>query len=149
MPFQFRFLDSVLETHYQNEKRTTKIFALFTSLSILVASIGLFGLSAYTTSLRTKEIGIRKVFGAGVKDVLVLLSKGFTKMILLSFLLATPISWYIMETWWLQNFAFRIQISAWTMIIADLGALFLTWLMVSFQSIKTAMVNPVNSLKSE
>ena len=149
MPFQFRFLDSVLETQYQKEKRTAKIFALFTSLSILVASIGLFGLSAYTASLRTKEIGIRKVFGAGVRDVLVLLSKGFTKMILLSFILATPISWYLMDQWWLQGFAFRIQVSVWTIAIAGLAALSLAWVTVGFQTIKAAFANPVKSLRSE
>ena len=149
MPFQFSFLDSVLETHYQKEKRTAKIFALFSSLSILVASLGLFGLSSYTASLRTKEIGIRKVFGAGVGDILSLLSKGFTKIILLSFLLAAPISWYIMDNWWLQGFAFRIQVSVWPMAIAGIAALSLAWITVGYQSIKAALTNPVNSLRSE
>ncbi len=149
MPFQFRFLDSVLEDQYQKESSTEKVFGLFSGLSILVACIGLFGLSAYTASLRTKEIGIRKVFGAGVGDILSLLSKGFTRMILIAFLLATPISWYIMENWWLQGFAFRIQVSVWTMATAGIAALSLALITVGYQSIKAALANPVNSLKSE
>ena len=149
MPFQFRFVDSVLEAHYQKEKRTEKIFGLFSGLSILVACIGLFGLSAYTASLRTKEIGIRKVFGAGARDILKLLSTSFSKMIFVSFILATPVSWYIMEKWWLQSFAFRIEINIWTMIGAGVAALSLTWVTVGYQSIKAALANPVNSLRSE
>ena len=149
MPFQFRFVDSVLESHYQKEKRTEKIFSLFSGLSILVACIGLFGLSAYTANLRTKEIGIRKVFGASAKDILVLLSTGFSKMILISFLLATPASWYIMERWWLQGFAFKVEINIWTIMAAGIAALLLTWITVGYQSLKAAQMNPVDSLRSE
>jgi putative ABC transport system permease protein len=149
MPFQFRFVDNVLEAHYQKEKRMSKIFALFSSLSIFVASIGLFGLSAYTTSLRTKEIGIRKVFGASIMDILLLLSTGFARTVLISFLLAAPISWYIMETWWLQGFAFRIQISMWTIAATGFAALALALATVGYQSIKTAVTNPAQSLRNE
>ncbi len=149
MPFQFKFVDSVLEAHYQKEKRTEKVFGLFSGLSILVACIGLFGLSAYTASLRTKEIGIRKVFGAGARDILKLLTTSFSKMIFVSFILATPVSWYIMEKWWLQSFAFRIEINIWTMIGAGVAALSLAWVTVGYQSIKAALANPVNSLRSE
>ncbi len=149
MPFQFRFVDNILEAHYQKEKRMSKIFTLFSSLSIFVASIGLFGLFAYTASLRTKEIGIRKVFGAGILDVFSLLTREFTKTILVSFLLAAPISWYIMEKWWLQGFAFRIQISMWTFLLPLVFILIVALLTISTQTIRAAKANPVDSLKFE
>lgn len=149
MPFRFRFVDHVLEAHYQKEKRMSKIFLLFSSLSIFVASIGLFGLAAYTASQRIKEIGIRKVFGAGMMDILLLLSTGFTKTVLISFLLAAPISWYMMETWWLQGFVFRIQISMWTIAAAGFAALALALVTVGYQSIKAAVTNPTQSLRNE
>lgn len=149
MPFQFRFVDNVLDAHYKKEKRMEKIFTLFSGLSIFVACIGLFGLSAYTAGLRTKEIGIRKVFGAGVGDILILLSKDFTKMVSISFLLATPIALYVMETWWLQGFAFRIQISVWTVVAAGLSALLVAWFTVGYQSVKAAVRNPMRSLRNE
>jgi putative ABC transport system permease protein len=149
MPFRFRLVDNVLDAHYQKEKRMSKIFALFSGLSIFVAAIGLFGLSAYTASLRTKEIGIRKVFGAGIMDILLLLSSGFAKTVLISFLLAAPISWYLMETWWLQGFAFRIEISVWTIAVAGCAALALTLITVGYQSMKAAVTNPTQSLRNE
>ena len=149
MPFQFRLVDHVLEAHYQKEKRMSKIFTLFSGLSIFVASIGLFGLSAYTASLRTKEIGIRKVFGAGILDVFFLLTRGFTRTVLISFLLAAPISWYVMETWWLNGFAFRIQISAWTILSVGVAAFTVALVTVGYQSMKAAVTNPTRSLRNE
>jgi len=118
-------------------------------MALFVACIGLFALSAYITSLRTKEIGVRKVLGASVGEVVILLSIDFTKMILVSFLFAVPVAWYVMENWWLQNFAYRIQINLWIILISGASALFIAWITVSFQSIKAAIKNPVNSLRSE
>ena len=149
MPFQFRFVDNVLDDHYRKEKRMGEIFALFSSLSIVVASIGLFGLSAYTVSQRVKEIGIRKVFGAGVSNIFLMLSMDFTKLILISFFLAAPISVYIMNNWWLQDFPYRIQISPITIIISGLSAILLTWVTVGYQSLKASIQNPVKSLRNE
>ncbi len=149
MPFQFRFVDNVLDAHYKKEKRMEKMFTLFSGLSIFIACIGLFGLSAYTASLRTKEIGIRKVFGAGVTSILILLSKDFTKLLLISFFLAAPISVYIMDTWWLQDFPYRIQISPSTIVASGLAALLVAWFTVGYQSIKAAIRNPVRSLRNE
>ncbi len=149
MPFQFRFVDHVLDAHYQKEQLTSKIFALFSIIGILIASIGLFGLSTYTASLRTKEIGIRKVFGAGIIDVFFLLTRGFTRAVLISFLLAAPISWYIMETWWLQGFAYRIQISTWTILSAGFAALIVVLVTVGYKSAKAAATNPTQSLRNE
>lgn len=125
------------------------MFAVFSVLAIFVACIGLFALSAYITTLRTKEIGVRKVLGASVGGVVFLLSKDFSKMILISFVLAVPVAWYVMEHWWLQNFAYRITMSVWIFLISGASAFLIAWLTVSYQSIKAAIQNPVNSLRSE
>lgn len=149
MPFQFRFVDNVLDAHYKKEKRMGEIFTLFSCLSIIVGCIGLFGLSAYTVGLRTKEIGIRKVFGASVANILILLSMDFTKMILISFFLAVPVSIYIMNIWWLQEFPFRIQISPWTIVASGLSAVLMAWITVGYQSFKASIQNPIKSLRNE
>ena len=149
IPFQFRFVDNILADHYRKEERMSEIFALFSSLSIIVACIGLFGLSAYTASQRVKEIGIRKVFGAGVSNIFLMLSMDFTKLILISFFLAAPVSVYIMNKWWLQDFPYRIQISPMTIIVSGFAAILLTWLTVGYQSLKASIQNPVKSLRNE
>jgi putative ABC transport system permease protein len=149
IPFQYRFVDNVLDDHYRKDKRMGEIFTLFSWLSILVACIGLFGLSAYTVSLRTREICIRKVFGASSLNILNLLSIDFTKMIMISFFLAAPISVYIMNTWWLQDFPYRIQISSLTIIFSGVAVIFLTWITVGYQSFKASIQNPVKSLRNE
>ncbi len=147
--FKFTFLDEDINANYASDQRTGKLFAVFSGLAIFVACIGLFALSAYTANLRTKEIGIRKVLGASVAGILILLSKDFSRMVLIAFFIAIPMAWYVMETWWLQNFAYRIQISIWTMLIAGVAAFMIAWFTVSFQSIKAALRNPVTSLRSE
>ncbi|HNP94973.1 MAG TPA: FtsX-like permease family protein, partial [Cyclobacteriaceae bacterium] len=138
-PFKFTFLDEDINAKYAEEQRTGQLFAVFSGLAIFVACIGLFALSAYTASLRTKEIGIRKVLGASVTKILFLLSQDFSKMVLISFALAIPVAWYVMESWWLQSFAYRIQIGIGTFAIAGLAAFVIAWLTVSFQSIKAAV----------
>ncbi|MEQ1587715.1 MAG: ABC transporter permease [Cyclobacteriaceae bacterium] len=148
-PFKFSFLDENLDAQYKSERQSGKLFAVFSGLAIFVSCIGLFALSAYITSLRTKEIGVRKVLGSSVTGVVVLLSKDFTKMILIAFVLAVPVAWYVMEHWWLQNFAYRINISLWIILVSGLAALMIAWITVSYQSIKAAIQNPVGSLRSE
>ncbi|MBX2943714.1 MAG: ABC transporter permease [Cyclobacteriaceae bacterium] len=148
-PFKYTFLDEDLKVNYEADQRTGKLFAVFSALAIFVACIGLFALSAYTASLRTKEIGIRKVLGASVGRILVLLASDFTKMVLISFILAIPVAWFVMESWWLQSFAYRIEISLWTILISGAAAFLVAWLTVSFQSIKAAVKNPVQSLRSQ
>jgi putative ABC transport system permease protein len=149
LPFQFRFVDTILDSQYQKEERMGKLFTLFSGLSIFVSCIGLFGLAAYTASLRTKEIGIRKIVGAGILDILAFLSKDFTRMVLFSFALAAPVAWWLMEKWWLQSFAFRVEVGVWTFLISGAVALVTAWVSVGYQSIKAAVANPVDSLKSE
>jgi putative ABC transport system permease protein len=147
-PFKFSFLDESLDNQYRQEQQTGRIFSIFSVLAIFVSCIGLFALSAYITSLRTKEIGVRKVLGASVGGVVMMLSRDFTKMILIAFALAVPVAWWVMEKWWLQNFAFRINVNLWIILISGISVLAIAWLTVSFQSVKAALANPVDSLKS-
>lgn len=147
--FKFSFLDQNINEQYKGEQQSGRLFAIFSGLAIFVSCIGLFALSAYITNLRTKEIGVRKVLGASVQGVVVLLSMDFTNMILLSFVMAVPVAWYVMEHWWLQNFAYRIDISVWIFLISGAMAFMIAWLTVSYQSIKAAIQNPIKSLRSE
>jgi putative ABC transport system permease protein len=147
--FKFSFLDQNINSIYHSEQQVANLFAVFSGLAIFVACIGLFALSAYTASLRTREIGIRKVLGASVSGVVILLSKDFTKMILIPFLLAVPIAWYVMEHWWLSTFAYRIEIGIWIILLSGMMAFFIGGVTISFQSIKTALRNPIQSLRSE
>jgi putative ABC transport system permease protein len=148
-PFKFSFLDQNLTQLYSSEEQMGKLFTIFSVLAIFVACIGLFALSAYITSLRTKEIGVRKVLGASVTGVVVLLSKDISRMVLIAFILAVPVAWYLMENWWLQNFAYRIQISIWIILVSGAIAFLIAWLTVSYQSIRAATQNPVKSLRYE
>lgn len=147
--FKFSFLDQKLDAQYRSEQQSGKLFGIFAGLAIFVSCIGLFALSAYITSLRTKEIGIRKVLGSSVAGVVLLLSKDFTRMILIAFVLAVPIAWYVMETWWLQNFAYRIAMNVWIFLVAGGAALLIAWITVSYQSIRAAAQNPIGALRSE
>jgi len=147
--FKYSFLDQRIQSLYHQEQQAGKLFTVFSVLALFVACIGLFALSAYTASLRTKEIGIRKVLGASVNGVVFLLSKDFTRMVFIAFVLAVPVAWYVMENWWLSNFAYRIHIDAFIIIVTGLTALLIAWITVSFQSIKAAVQNPIRSLRSE
>jgi len=146
--FKYVFLDDNLKSQYENEKRAGEVFAIFSALAIIIACVGLFGLAAYTAGLRTKEIGIRKVMGASVAGVIVLLSKDFTKLILIAFILAAPFAWYLMDNW-LKGFAYRIELGIGVFLLAGLTSLLISWITVSYQSIKAAIVNPVVSLRSD
>lgn len=147
-PFRYIFLDENFNANYKAERQAGKLFAVFAALAILVACVGLFGLSAYTTHLRTKEIGVRKVLGASVGGVVLLLAKDFTRMVLISFVFAVPVSWYLMKQW-LEEFAYRIDLSFGVFILAGLITIFIAWFTVSFQTFKAAILNPVHSLRSE
>lgn len=147
-PFRYTYLDQDLKAHYDAEKRTGKVFAIFSALAIVIACVGLFGLSAYTASLRTKEIGVRKVLGASVSSVVILLSVEFSKLILIAFVLSIPVIWMVMNEW-LSGFAYRTSVDVSVFVIAGLSAFAVSWLTVSYQSIKAALVNPVKSLRSE
>jgi putative ABC transport system permease protein len=147
-PFNYYFLDDDFNTQYQSDQRFGEMFTLFASLAILIACFGLIGLSAYNILQRTKEVGIRKVLGASVQNVVFILSKDFLLLVILSFIIAAPVSWLIMHHW-LQDFAFRIDISWWVFAIAGMLALLIALSTISYQAIKAAIANPVKSLRSE
>ena len=148
VPFEYSFLDNEFDALYRSDERMGAIFTVFTSLSIFVACLGLFGLAAYTAERRTKEIGIRKVLGASVSGVVAMLSVDFAKLVAIATILAFPVAWYAMNKW-LQDFAYRITISWWLFALAGCIALLIAMATVSFQSVKAAVANPVKSLKSE
>lgn len=147
-PFVYSFLDQDFQRNYEKEERTSHIVIYSTSIAILIACLGLFGLAAFSAEQRTKEIGIRKVLGASIGSVTLLLSKDFIRLALLAILIASPIAWYGMHQW-LQNFSYRIGISWWMFAAAGGLAVVIALITVSFQSIKTALANPVKSLRAE
>ena len=147
-PFRYEFLQDNLNRGYEEEQRSAKMFTIFSSLAVVIACVGLFGLSAYTASRRTKEIGIRKVLGAPVGGVVMLLSKDFTRLVAIAFVLASPLAWWMMDQW-LNGFAYKITMGATPFILAGITALAIAWLTISYQSVKAAIANPVRSLKSE
>jgi putative ABC transport system permease protein len=133
---------------YSNDQLFGKVFALFSGFAIFISCLGLFGLSLFATAQRTKEIGVRKVLGASISNIVVLLSKDFVFLIVVAIIIATPIAWMIMHTW-LQNFAYRIGISWWIFFVAGLLSIAIALLTVSFQAVKSAVANPVKSLRTE
>ncbi|SHH86432.1 putative ABC transport system permease protein [Chryseolinea serpens] len=147
-PFKYLFLDQNLHAQYAAEQQAGNVFAVFSGLAIVIACVGLFGLAAYTANLRTKEIGVRKVMGASVFSVVILLSKEFTKLIVVAFVLSVPFSWFIMDRW-LEGFAFRVDLGVGVFLLAGGLALLISWITVSYQSIRAAIVNPIKSLRSE
>ena len=147
-PFSYSFLDADLDALYRAEARTARLLGLFTLLAIGIACLGLFGLASFTAQQRTKEIGVRKVLGASVGSVVALLSTDFLKLIGLAFLVAAPLAYFGMERW-LDDFAYRIEMSWQTFLIAGLAALGVALVTVSYQSIKAALVDPVKSLRYE
>ena len=147
-PFTYQFLDERLNRLYQSEARQGQLFSMFAAMAIFIACLGMFGLSAFAASIRTKEIGIRKVLGASIVSIIGLLSKDFLKLVMLAFLIAIPFSWYFVDDW-LNGFAYRITIQWWVFALTGITAIGIAFLTVSFQSVKAALVNPVQSLKSE
>jgi putative ABC transport system permease protein len=147
-PFDYNFLDAEFDAQYRSEKRLGSIFSIFATLSIFIACLGLFGLSAFIAERRKKEIGVRKVLGASVQNVVALLSKDFLKLTLIAAVIAFPVAWYFMNKW-LEDFAYRINITWTIFLIAGLSSLLITLITISFQAISAAIANPVKSLRTE
>lgn len=147
-PFSYSFLDERFNNTYQAEQKTGSILGIFAGLTIFVACLGLFGLATFTAQQRTKEIGVRKVLGASIGSIVALLSGEFIKLVLVALVLASPVAWYMM-TAWLQDFEYKISIEWWVFAISGLLAIAIALLTVSYQSIKTAMINPVKSIRME
>jgi putative ABC transport system permease protein len=147
-PFQYSFLDEDFDRMYASEQRLGKIFTVFAGLAILIACLGLFALTAFTAEQRTKEIGIRKVLGASVSSIVVLLSKEFGKLILIAFAIAAPIAWFGVE-WWLKNYTYKVEIGMMVYILAGAFAFLIAWITMGYQSVRAASSDPVKSLRSE
>ena len=147
-PFEYFFLDETFNRLYKSEDRLANTFKIFTVFSVFIACLGLFGLVTFIAERRTKEIGIRKVFGASVADIVTLLSKEFIWLVLVSNAIAVPLAWYFMHKW-IQAYPFRINLSWWIFALSGSMALLIAVLTVSFQAIKSALANPVKSLRTE
>jgi putative ABC transport system permease protein len=147
-PFRYTFLDERFQRLYNAEQQQSHLFTIFSCLAIFIACLGLFGLSAFTISQRVKEIGVRKVLGASIPQIVTDLSKDFLKLVIVAAIIALPIAWYAMSKW-LLDFAFRISIQWWVFVMAGVIALIIAFATISFQSIKAALANPVKSLRSE
>lgn len=148
VPFDYSFLDDDFGKMYAAEQRLGDIFTVFAVLAIIIACLGLFALTAFTAEQRTKEIGIRKVLGASVSGIVVLLSKEFGKLILIAFVLATPVAWYGIDRW-LESYEYKTEVGVLVYVAAGVAAFSIAWLTMSFQSIRAALANPVKSLRSE
>ncbi len=147
-PFSYSFLDEAFDEQYRGEERFGKLFLNFAVLAIFISCMGLLGLASYSTMQRTKEIGIRKVMGASVGNIIHLLSKDFLKLVAISFVVAAPVAWFMMDRW-LRDFAYRTNIGWWVFMAAGLLALVIAVTTVSFQAVKAAIANPTRSLRTE
>lgn len=147
-PFRYFFMDDDYQTFYEQEQRLGSIYSYFTFLAVMIACLGLFGLASFVTTQRTKEIGVRKVMGASVPRIVVLLSKEFTVLVLVACFVGFPVAWYAMSKW-LQDFAYATTIGWGIFAIAGVSALLIAWLTVSYQSIRAATCNPVEALRYE
>ena len=147
-PFNYEFVDQEYAKKFNNEKRTGELIGLFTLLTIFISCLGLFGLASYMAENRIKEIGIRKVLGASIRNITTLLSTDFLKLVVIAIVIAVPISWYFMSKW-LEDFDYRITISWWIFALAGLLALSIAFFTVGYQAFRAAIANPVNSLRNE
>ena len=146
--FEYQFADEDYQSLYKSEQMIDKLADYFSFLAIFISCLGLLGLAIFTAEQRTKEIGIRKVVGASISNIVAMLSKDILKLVIISSLIASPVAWFIMSKW-LQNYAYRINISWWIFLVAGLAAMFIALLTVSFHAIKAAIANPVKSLRTE
>ena len=148
LPFSYSFMDNDFNNLYQAEQQTGQLFITFAVFAIFIACLGLFGLVTYAAEQRTKEIGIRKVLGAGVGRIMALLSKEFVWLVFIAACIGFPVAWYAMSRW-LQSFAYRINISWWVFVIAGITIMTIALVTISLQTIRAAMANPVDALKNE
>jgi len=147
-PFQYSFLDDEFGAMYATEQKTGQLFTAFTILAIFIAGLGLFALAAFTAEKRIKEIGIRKVLGASVLSIILMFTKDFGKLVVTAFIVAIPAAWYVVDLW-LEGFAYKEVPGVGVYITSGTIALLIAWITVTYQSLKAAVTNPVNSLKDE
>jgi ABC-type antimicrobial peptide transport system permease subunit len=146
--FEYNFMDQSIADYYKQENQLSQLYKIFSGIAIFISCLGLYGLISFMAIRRKKEIGIRKVLGAPVKDIVIMLSREFTILIAFAFLIASPIAWYFMHQW-LQQYTYRIMIGLWFFIATILGSLCIAWLTVGYTAIKAASANPVKSLRTE
>jgi putative ABC transport system permease protein len=147
-PFEYSFLDESFDKQYRDEDRFGNLFFNFAILAIFISCLGLLGLASYSTIQRTREIGVRKVLGASVSNIIRLLSIEFLKLVLIAFIIATPIAWFFMNKW-LRDFAYRTNLAWWMFVFAGIAAIVIAFGTISFQAIKAAIANPVKALRTE
>lgn len=147
-PFQYHFLDEDYNALYKTETRTAGVFTTFSTLAILLACLGLFALTAFAMVRRTKEIGIRKVLGATIPDILSLVSKDFLKLVFIAIIISVPMAWYAINVW-LQSFTYKIHLQWWVFVVGGIGTLLIAFVTISLQAIKTALTNPTKNLRTE
>ena len=146
--YEYHFLDETIENFYKQEDQLSQLYKIFAGIAIFISCLGLYGLVSFMAVQRTKEVGIRKVLGASVRNILYLLSKEFTLLIIIAFIISAPIAYYIMNEW-LKNYSYRVPLSASIFILAILGSVLIAWLTVAHRAIHAATANPVKSLRSE
>jgi ABC-type antimicrobial peptide transport system permease subunit len=146
--FEYEFVEEAVAGFYKEEKKLANLFRVFVTIAILISCLGLYGLVSFLAAQKVKEIGIRKILGASLADIIILLSKDFIQLVVIAFIIASPIAWYAM-TQWLQNFEYRAPIGWWVFALAGLIAVLIALVTISFQAVKAAVANPVNSLRSE
>ena len=147
-PFEYSFLDQDFQQNYEAEERLAAMIRYFTIIAIFISCLGLFGLTTFSVEQRTKEIGVRKVLGAGTAGIVALLSKDFLKLVMISFVIASPLAWYFINKW-LEGFAYRTPFTIWVIILGCAAALLIAFITISFQAIRAALMNPVKSLRTE
>jgi len=146
--YDYQFLDQTIENFYKQEDQLSQLYKIFAGIAIFISCLGLYGLVSFMAVQRTKEVGIRKVLGASARNIVYLLSKEFTVLIIIAFIISAPIAWYIMHKW-LQNYTYRIPLSASIFIIAIVSSVVIAWITVGYRAVKTSLANPVKSLRSE
>jgi putative ABC transport system permease protein len=147
-PFQYSFLDEDFESMYQSEEKLGNIFGIFSCLAIIIACLGLFALTAFTAEQRTKEIGIRKVLGASVRSVVLMLSKDFSRLVLIAFVISSPLAWFAVN-WWLEGYTYKVDINIFVFLIAGIVAFVIAVTTMGYQAFRAANIDPVKSLKNE
>jgi putative ABC transport system permease protein len=147
-PFSYTFLDEVFDNLYKSEQRTGTLLDIFAVIAIVISCLGLLGLATYTAQVRTREIGVRKVLGAGIGGIVTLLAKDFIRLVVIAIAIATPVSWYLMNKW-LSDYAYRVNIGWTVFVVSGLLAIVIAIITISFQSLRAAMANPVKSLRME
>lgn len=148
-PFEYKFLDEQYEALYSNEQRIGQICTVFATLTILIACLGLFGLVAFSASQKTKEIGIRKVLGATAASIVLLITRDYTRLVIVAIVVALPLAYYTMETFWLGSFEYRTSMGVWPFISASIGCMIIAFGTATFQALKAAFVNPSETLRNE